>query len=341
MTDRSWDIGWDRGSATVLQDGAMIGPAHMVLDDGRTIRPFAIAPWSDDDGPDHTALPPLLKRLRGEWACVPYGMPDPPANLPAEWQPPRPLQREDETFHGYSSNAAWTPRSGTPRSLELELAYPSSHPVRLVRRRIEGVPGRAQLMLDLDIEARIDTSLPIGLHPTFRLPEEPGTATVAFDGEVRVFSYPIDAEPGVSHLQPDVREQSLGRVACKDGSFADLGRHPLPYATEELVMVTGHGGGATLTNTAEGYAVRLRWDADAFPSCMMWISNRGRSAYPWNSRFQALAIEPVTAPFDLGTDVARVATNPLRRAGLPTARSFTANTLWTTRYSIEVTSLHA
>jgi hypothetical protein len=164
---------------------------------------------------------------------------------------------------------------------------------------------------------------------------------VTFDGHVHVHTYPVDAEPGVSRLQPDTREQPLNRVACKDGSFADLSRHPPPFATEELVLVTGHQGGATLTNTAEGYAVRLRWDAHAFPSCMMWISNRGRSAYPWNARFQALAIEPVIAPFDLGTDVARDETNPLRGAGLPTARSFTANTPWATQYSIEVIPLHA
>jgi len=341
VTAGSWDISWDRGSATVLQAGAMIGPAHLLLDDGLTIQPFAIAPWADDSEQQHAALPPLLRRLRGEWPCVPYGMPEPPANLPTEWQPPRPYRREDRMFHGYSSNAAWALRSGTPSSLELELAYPSSHPVRRVGRRIGGVPGRCELTFDLEIETRIDTSLPIGLHPTFRLPAETGAASVSFDGDVRVHTYPVDAEPGVSRLQPDTHGQSLGLVACKDGSFVDLGRHPLPYATEELVLVTGHRGGATLNNAAEGYAVRLRWDADAFPSCMMWISNRGRSAYHWSSRFQALAIEPVMAPFDLGTDVARDETNPLRRAGVPTARSFTANTPWATRYSIEVVSLHA
>lgn len=334
----NWDIAWDRGSATVLQTGAMIGPAHLVLDDGRSIQPFAVAPWADDTGGEYEALPPLLKRLRGEWACVPYGMPDPPASLSDSWRPPLPLQREDDTFHGYSSNAAWQLASRSDASLDLVLDYPASHPVRRVTRRIEGEPGRSRLKFALGIETRADTTLPIGLHPTFRLPAEPGLASLTFDGDALVHTYPIDAEPGVSRLEPDRRGQLLHRVPCKDGSVADLGRHPLPYATEELVIVTGHGGGATLTNAAEGYAVRLRWDEVAFPSCMLWISNRGRAAYPWNARFQALAIEPVIAPFDLGTDVGRDPNNPLRRAGIPTARSFTANTPWTTRYSIEATT---
>lgn len=319
----------------------MVGPAHLLLEGGSSVQPFAIAPWADDVGQEYNSLPPLLKRLRGEWACVPYGMPDPPSNLPEHWQPPRPLRREDETFHGHSSNAAWDIRSHTQASLDLELAYPASHPVRCVRRRIAGVSGRSQLTFDLDIECRADTELPIGLHPTFRLPAEPGLASVRFDGEVQVHTYPIDAEPGVSRLQPDIGGQPLRRVACKDGSFADLSRHPLHYTTEELVLITGAEGAVTLTNQAEGYAVRLQWDAAAFPSCMMWISNKGRSAYPWSSRFQAIAIEPVIAPFDLGTDVARDRNNPLRRTHRPTARAFTANTTWTTRYSIEVSPLHA
>lgn len=319
----------------------MIGPAHLVLDDGRAIQPFAIAPWADDGSAEHRALPPLLKQLRGEWACVPYGMPAPPPNLPPSWRPPLPLTREDETFHGQSSNADWTLRSRTDASLDLVIDYPASHPVRRVMRSIVGEAGASRIAFELGIETRDDTFLPVALHPTFRLPPEPGGASVTFDGDVRVHTYPIDAEPGVSRLQPDVGGQPLRRVACKDGSFVDLGRHPLPYATEELVLVTGHGGGATLTNETEGYTVRLLWEAEVFPSCVMWISNRGRSAYPWRSRFQALAIEPMVAPFDLGTDVARDRNNPLSRAGLATARSFTANTPWTTRYSIEVTALHA
>jgi hypothetical protein len=319
----------------------MIGPADLVLDDGRSIQPFAVAPWADDHSADHDALPPLLKRLRGEWACVPYGMPDPPANLPEHWRPPLPLQREDKSFHGHSSNAPWQLGGRTGGSLELVLDYPASHPVRRVTRRISGVQGRSALALELSIETRADTVLPVGLHPTFRLPAEVGSARLTFDADPRLHTYPIDAEDGVSRLQPDLRSQPLDRIPCKDGSLADLGRHPLPFATEELALVTGHGGGATLANTAEAYAVRLSWDAAAFPSCMLWMSNKGRAAYPWNSRFQALAIEPVIAPFDLGTDIARDRNNPLNRAGIATARAFNANTPWTTRYMIEVSAIHA
>ncbi len=60
MTVNAWKIGWDRGSATVTHTGAMIGPAHFQLDDGRSIQPFAVAPWADDDSAEHRALPPLL-----------------------------------------------------------------------------------------------------------------------------------------------------------------------------------------------------------------------------------------------------------------------------------------
>lgn len=341
MIGAPWTIGWDRVEATVLRSGAMLGPARFELDDGRIVQPFAIAPWAGDTSPEHAALPELLKRLRGEWACVPYGMPDPPSNLPEEWRPLPAARGDDAAFHGYSSNGRWRRSPSGPDTLDLVLDYPASHPVRRVTRRIRGARGRGELQLELSIETRIDTMLPIGLHPTFRLPPTAGSATVAFDGDVQVHTYPIDAEAGVSRIATGLSGVSLQRAPCKDGSFVDLSRHPLPFATEELVLVTGHGGGATLTNVSEGYAVRLRWDVEAFPSCMLWISNKGRSAYPWNSRFQAIAIEPVIAPFDLGTAVARRADNPLRRAGVPTTRSFTAGVPWTTGYSIEVVALDA
>ena len=341
MTSPQWTIGWDCGTASIGGPGAMLAPAHFKLPDGNTVQPFAVAPWGEDVSPAHETLPNLLKRLRGEWVCVPFGMPSPPSDLPSGWVAEGDGSASGETwFHGYSSNAHWHLARLEASAIELTLDYPSSHPVRRLTRRVRGVPGRSALAFELEVETRTDVALPIGLHPVFRLPAESGRARIGFGGEARVATYPVDAEIGISRFRPGLLEQPFHAVPCKDGTLVDLGQQPLSFATEELVLAYNHGGSATLANTAEGYDVRLTWDATSFPSCMLWLSNTGRRAYPWSGRFQAIGIEPVVAPFDLGRTVANNLDNPLRQAGIRTARQFTANTSWTTAYLIEVSPLH-
>lgn len=335
----SWQLTWDRGEAEVAPLGAMLAPVNFDIGDGRRVQPFAIAPWSKDHGAEHDRLPPLLRQLRGEWIGVPFGMPSPPEGLPTRWQQQTPTTQDfGSDFHGHSSNATWECVSRTDGSIELKLDYPSSHALRSVTRRITGIAGKARIDLNLTINARVATELPLGIHPVFRLPATPGAAELTFSGVPKVHTYPVAAEPGVSRLEPDQWEQRLNVMPCDDGSYIDLTRLPLAFPTEELVLVTGHGGKCSLINHEEGYMVCIGWDAAAFPSCLLWISNRGRKSYPWSSRFLAIGIEPIVAPFDLGVAVARSHDNPLRRAGISTARLFSANETWTTSYWIEVSS---
>ncbi|MFV2033599.1 MAG: hypothetical protein ACC631_00560 [Halocynthiibacter sp.] len=80
----------------------------------------------------------------------------------------------------------------------------------------------------------------------------------------------------------------------------DISRLPLEVDTEELVITLVETGEARLINHADKIETRLNWDADVFPQCLLWLSNRGRSAFPWNTRFCAVGIEPIAAAFDLG-----------------------------------------
>lgn len=341
MDNQDLQAVWDRGSFTIVPIGAMCGPATFRLEDGRDIQPFYVAPWADEEqhGHDVEALPPLLRRLRGEWACVPFGMPSTRGDLPADWTPQQPDDaRLGQFFHGPCANLQYELAAQRPGHLDFVLRYPPSHPIASVRRSIRGVPGRARLEFGLEIEARQAVELPLGVHPTFRLPTKPGAAELAIGGDIRVHTYPADAEPGVSRLAHGQTFASLAEALTADQQPVDLSRHPLPYRTEEIVLVSQTDGRASLTNHEERYRVDLTWDPAAFPSCNLWISNGGRSAYPWSGRNIALGIEPVVAPFDLGTNVATTQT-PLRRAEVRTAATLRPDTPWSTSYSIEVTAL--
>jgi hypothetical protein len=49
----------------------MLAPVRFDLPDGRSVQPMHIPPWANENrSPD---LPPILRGLRGEWPCVPFG----------------------------------------------------------------------------------------------------------------------------------------------------------------------------------------------------------------------------------------------------------------------------
>ncbi|RYH07877.1 hypothetical protein [Tropicimonas sp. IMCC6043] len=330
-------MSWDHGVAWVEPVGAMLGPVEFRMADGTTVSPLATAPWGNDVGPEHDALPPQLKRLRGEWPCVPFGAPTAPAGLPAQWQARR-TSGTGVDFHGFSSQNTWDCVEHAPGRVVLEIAYPQDHAIAGLRREIHGLPGEAEIEISLTISARADVALPIALHPVFAVPEMPSAAEIRADGMRGGRSYPIATEPGVSRLIPDQGFDSLASVPATGGALS-LNRLPLPFDTEEIVQLFGADGRITLRNHAEGYEAWVAYDPEVFPSVLLWISNRGRSAYPWNGRFSAVGIEPVRGAFDLGPEIGANPQNPIAKAGIPTALTLSAGKDFVTTYRIGASRL--
>jgi len=314
----------------------MLGPAWFNLGD-KVVQPFAVAPWADDSGSEHQRLPGILRRLRGEWVCVPFGIERSISDLPEDWRP-----RSNDTVcadsepHGRSSNAEWQLRDLADNRIELILEYPSPHPVKMLRRSIRASMLRPLLELSLHIEARMECELPIGLHPTFRLPTTPRRATLDLGPGAQGWTPPVPLEPHIARFRSDTRQIPLDRIPLLAEGVEDITRLPLPYAAEEAVLVTGHSGRAILTNVDEGYTVTLSWDPATFPACQLWLSNQGRENYPWNGRFLAVGIEPICAAFDLGSTVSRNRYHPLWRAGISTAATVTPSTVFNTSYRISL-----
>lgn len=338
--DNDIKVIWDHGEFTVIRLGAMCAPATFRLSDGREVQPFAVAPWHDDGSKAFAELPSLLKRLRGEWPCVPFGMPEPRTDLPDAWAPDSAAETGlGAWFHGPGANLPWEVIEQADGCVSLAVDYPRDHPIARVERRVAGDHERSRLTFDLKILPRRDCRLPVGVHPVFRLPDTPGAARLVLHAAETAYTYPVDAEPGVSQLPHDRRFDALANAEWADGTALDLTSYPLPRQTEEIVLVSVRDGQARLENHESGYAVTLEWDKSYFPCCNLWISNRGRGFYPWNNRFQALGIEPVAAPFDLGVEVAADGAKPLREAGVSTFHDFRAEQEWSTTYSIEVEPL--
>lgn len=321
-------LNWDRGRARLSKLGAMLSDLEFDLPDGRRVAPLHKAPWLDESLSND--IPPLLAGLQGEWPCIPFGM-TPEEPLSGDWAG---LSRLPDPWpHGFAANHDWQITSHDQQSLQARLDYPQADTVDHLTRRVRGVSGRTAVEIDLGIHMRRKAQMPIGLHPVFRLPVEMGQARLCPGIYDQVFCYPGDTggTPAFSNTTPfrfeDLTELGFDPMAL-----------PYPEPSETLVLLSGTGGTVSLENHAENYRVTLDWDAEVFPSLMLWISNGGRGAPPWNGRHWALGVEPVCSAFDLGRLIS-TADNPLSKAGVRTSRMLTPDHPFNTRYSISVAPL--
>jgi hypothetical protein len=329
-------LGWKHGALVVQRLGAMLAPLTLLLPNGRQVSPMHVAPWAEEAGTDE--LPGILRRLRGEWPCVPFGYSVSGDGSPAEWAALMHPATPDEEVHGHSSNHCWRWEESDSGNLRLSIEYPQTSPVRRLERTITPDPEGPAVDLELRIEIREACRLPIGLHPTFKLPPEPRQAMIEPARFDHGRTYPGTVEPNAALFAVDQVFASLAAVPGLYGATIDASRLPFAAAIEELLQLNGIDGSVALANQAEGYRVRLSWQKEHFPSLLLWISNRGRRMAPWNGRHLALGMEPICSPFGLGPATA-LADNPVARSGTPTARAFAAGEIFTTRYCIEAEAL--
>ncbi len=305
----SWILQWSHGQGMVEPSGAMLGPVNFIVADGRQVQPFAVFPWAQEAlPPGQQALTGLMANGRGEWPCVPFG------GGPAPF---------DHPIHGWPAHKRWQrfDDASDPAHLHLRYDFPPDSPVASVERFIDGVDGEAAIRCRLKVTARRACELPLGLHPTLRLPGRPGALRVTAGAFDFGLTLPREHEAGADVLQPGARFASLSEVPGAAGGPLDLSRLPLAQHTESLLQLCGVEGRMTVSNLDEGYAFVLDWDAAVLPSCLLWISNGGRQAWPWSGRHYALGMEPVCSYFDWGVD-ASTAPNPVSARGVATCLRF-------------------
>lgn len=325
-----WRLRWRFGSAEVQSLGGMLGPVDFDLADGRRLQPFQLAPWAGTQ--EAAALPGILRRLRGEWPCVPFGRTDCPPGLPAGWTA---RDADDAWPHGYGANHAWNCVEARPDRLHLAIDYPDDAAVVRLERVLQADPDAPALDVTLTIRVRTRICMPLALHPTFRMPAMPGRLILRPAHYDAAVSYPVTAEAGVSRLRPDTVSTDLAALPAKQGRL-DLSSLPLPFLTEELLQLKGIRAAADqapfiLHYLDENVRLGLWWDTLALPDVMLWVSNGGRATAPWSQRHFALGVEPLNGVFDL----ARTARPPpqhllAERQGIV----LTPERAWTTRYRI-------
>ncbi len=331
----TWRFASDFVQGEVQSLGGMLGPVSFDLG-GRLVQPFAIAPWADEEDEEHRRLPGILQRLRGEWPCVPFGIDAPRPDLPEDWRPPRGMEGAvvDSFPHGFASNHHWRLLKAGRRSVTIGIDYPEGHAIGRLVRTVTAAVDSAALDLALEIHARHDCRVPVGLHPVYKLPERPRRLHLDLAEQSRSWTFPLEVEAGRTALRPDQRDAPPNALLSREGDLIDIRTLPLPGESEDLVLLTGLGGSISFTYPDLGYSIVQTWNAAHFPACCLWISAGGRRFYPWSGRFRGLGVEPVAAPFDLGPATAAAGSDPLCRSGVPTSIALTAAEPFRTEYRI-------
>jgi hypothetical protein len=157
-------LAWDRGVVSAQLLGGMLGPTLFVLPDGSQVAPFHLAPWFTE--PEARDLGGVMRRMRGEWVCVPFGI---ESDRPGTGGWPASAAGSSEP-HGHAANHEWTWDDAGPASLAMHIEYPTGHAVARLERRIAPDPKDAAIDFELLVTVRQDCVLPIGLHPVLRLP---------------------------------------------------------------------------------------------------------------------------------------------------------------------------
>ncbi|KAB2639246.1 MAG: hypothetical protein DVB26_07090 [Verrucomicrobia bacterium] len=286
---------------------------HVKFRLGRQIvQPFFTAPWVDK--PESAKLIPLLRELRGDFFCAPFGA------GPA-WR------NETHPPHGESANATWKVQSSEAGRFVATLqtrVRPGT-----ITKLIEAREGETNIYQSHLLEG-FQGGMCLGHHAMLDFTRNgPGNISTSKLRLAQVLTSPFEdpVQGGYTALKHGAWFRYLDSVPMTDGGKTDLTRYPAREGFDDLVMLHH--------KDADDFA----WSAVVFPdkkfvwfalknpahlaSTVLWHSNGGRHYAPWSGRIRGmLGIEDVTAYFHLGL-AASLADNPWKQKGVATSLALT------------------
>lgn len=291
----SWRIASDRVEAFLTETGGMLGPVTFDRK-GRNIQPLAIAPWHGEKL--GRATPSLLKALRGDFFCMPFG--SNAKTYKGETHPP----------HGETANAKWSKPAlldtadhitfecslktrARPLEVTKNIILRTGHDFVYQTHLIEGGTGR----------------MSFGHHAMLAFPDPPGSGIVSTSpfayGQVSPEPFENPAAGGYFSLQPAAEFDSLEHVPTLTGDDADVSRYPAREGFEDLVMILAEPsltlGWTAVTFPRQRYAWFSLKNPAKLPGTVLWLSNGGRHYAPWNGRHRrVMGLEDVNSYFHFG-----------------------------------------
>ena len=308
----SWRLASDQVEAFVTQLGGHLGPVTFDREE-RKIQPYAVAPWAEEE--TDASLPTILKVLRGDFFCLPFG-----GNATA-------FAGERHPVHGETANATWAFQNlttiGGVTSLHLSL---QTRPRKgQVDKRISLVDGH-QAVYCQHVMSGMSGPMSFGHHAMLKFPDRQASGLVSTSRFVygQVFPEPSERPEarGYSFLKPGATFTTLDNVPTITGESTDLSRFPARRGYEDIAMIVNEPD-VPFAWTAVSFPLeRYVWfalkDPKVLRETVFWFSNGGRHYPPWNGRHvNVLGLEEVTSYFHPGL-AESVHPNPISEMGYPT-----------------------
>jgi hypothetical protein len=301
MGQPSTRVATENVEAWVTKLGGHIGPVTFRLGD-RNICPLHVAPWCDETWAEYGTFdetenyqkgvhPPILRVLRGDFFCMPFG-----GNAV-------PFQGELHGLHGEPANRKWSSVSNDGLTAKFTLET-KVRPGK-IEKEIRLVPGTMAVYSRHTIR-EMSGPMTMGHHAMLRF-QTPGLVSVApfnfgqsFPGE-----FETPAGKGYPYLSPGTRFSDLTQVPGPNGELVDLSKYPARRGYEDFVLVYTAPdvkiGWTVVVFPEEGYLWFSFKNPKVLTGTALWHSNAGRYYEPWNGRHQnVLGLEEVTTSVGTG-----------------------------------------
>lgn len=331
----SWGLRASDVEAWVTEVGGQLAPVTFDRR-RRRIQPFSIAPWVEE--PERDALPPILRVLRGDFFCLPFG-----GNA-------TPFRGERHPVHGETANGRWRLEAlGGGRGVaSLHLSLPTRIRRGRVDKWIELRDGQNVVYCRHTLSG-LSGPMCFGHHAMLRFPDRPGSGAVTTSAFAhgQVFIEPTERPEnrGYSWLQPGATFDTLERVPTIVGADTDLSHFPARRGFEDIAMILSQPdlpfAWTAVTFPRERYVWFALKDPRVLRGTIFWLSNGGRHYPPWNGRHvNVLGLEEVTSYFHLGlAESAR--SNPFNKLGFATSVNLDPRRPFTVNYLMAVAPIPA
>jgi hypothetical protein len=331
----SWPFRSSHVHANLTKLGGHLAPVAFRLDH-RLVSPFAIAPWAGEKLAPGT--PALLKALRGDFFCAPFGG----NGIP--WR------REKHPPHGETANANWRLRSldKTDDGTVLHASLATKVRPGAVDKFITLLDGHAAIY-QRHVLSGASGPMSVGHHALVKFPDAPGSGVVSTSRFTQAQVLPdLFERPearGYQSLQPGAAFRSLERVPLLTGELTDLTRFPARRGFDDLVMLTADPklpfAWSAVTFPRERYVYFALRDPRTLRHTILWLSNGGRHYPPWNGRHTSvIGVEDTTSYFHYGL-AESAQSNPLNRRGIPTTLKLDARKPTVINYIIGIAAIPA
>ena len=307
----SYTVASDKVNAAVTVQGGHL-TARFNTGKGE-IDPFFTAPWWSE-GVDEE-LPSILQVLRGDFFCFPFGGGEDGEH--GITCPP----------HGQTACDPWDFRAlnQDKAGSTLELAMDLDAGGR-VSKRISLKEGEPVIYNEHVVEG-FTGNIPLGYHPTLKLPDRPGAGIIDMSPPITGFTTPerfeIPEAGGYSRLALGAEITDRTLVPTIDGDTVDISRYPTPSGFEDLaIFISDPERDFSFTAASlpdEGYLYFQLKNPRILAQTLFWMSNGGRHYAPWNGRVRSvLGMEEITSYFHYGIGMS-IGDNIIRERGYPSS----------------------